>query len=84
MSDDDEQLVVRIPLREYEVMVKAVEALADLRRGDKIVVDKAKFEQLLKVSEQVDAMIGKLDESREAREAASAPAKRPMPPGMII
>jgi len=40
MSDDDEQLAVKVPLKEYEVMVKAVEALADMRRGDKIVVDK--------------------------------------------
>jgi len=83
MSDKDEQLVVRAPLREYEALVKVVEVLAELRRGDKLVVDKATFEKLLKVSEQVDAMIGKLDESREAREAALAPTKRPVPPGMI-
>ncbi len=82
--DEDERLTVKVPLREYEVMVKAVEAMADIRRGDKIVVDKAKFEQLLKVSAQVDALLGKLDESREAREAAAAPTKRPVPPGMII
>ncbi len=84
MDEMDEQLVVRVPLHEYEIMVKAVEALADLRRGDKIVVDKAKFEQLLKVSEQVDALLGKLDEVREVREAAQAPARRPVPPGMIM
>jgi hypothetical protein len=56
---------------------------SDLRRGDKIVVDKAKFEELLKVSAQVDAMLGKLDDAAEVREAANAPAKRPVPPGMI-
>ena len=83
MSDDDDQLAVKVPLHEYEVMVAAVEALADLRRGDKIVVDKAKFEQLLKVSEQVDKMLGKLDDEREAREAAIAPTRRPVPLGMI-
>ena len=83
MSDSDEQLMVKVPLREYEVMVAAVEALADLRRGDKIVVDRAKFEQLLKVSEQVDKMLDKLDDERDAREAALAPARRPVPPGMI-
>jgi hypothetical protein len=48
MSDEDE-LVVRVPLKEYEVMVAAIEALADIRRGDKIIVDKATFEKLLKV-----------------------------------
>ncbi len=84
MRDEDEQLVVRVPLGEYEVMVKAVEALADLRRGDKIIVDKAKFEELLKVSEQVQALLGKLDDVREASEAALAPTKRPVPPGIII
>jgi hypothetical protein len=82
--DEDEQLTVRVPLREYEVMVKAVEVLADLRQGNKIVVDKAKYEELLKVSAQVDAMLGKLDDVAEAREAAQAPAKRPVPPGMIM
>ncbi|MEX2681538.1 MAG: hypothetical protein Q6373_008055 [Candidatus Sigynarchaeota archaeon] len=65
-------------------MAKAVEVLAGIRRGDKIVVDKAKFEQLLKVSERVDALLGKLDGEREAREAALAPARRPVPPGWII
>ncbi|NMC08635.1 MAG: hypothetical protein GYA24_25725 [Candidatus Lokiarchaeota archaeon] len=80
---DDEQLAVRVPLAEYEVMVKAVEVLADIRRGDKIVVDKAKFEELLKVSKLVDDLLGKLDDAREAREKAEAPAKRPVPPGMI-
>ena len=84
MSDDDEQLMVKVPLHEYEVMVAAVEALANLRRGDKIVVDRAKFEQLLKVSEQVDCLLGKLDDAREVREAALAPTRRPVPPGMII
>ncbi|NMC08684.1 MAG: hypothetical protein GYA24_25970 [Candidatus Lokiarchaeota archaeon] len=81
---DDEQLAVQVPLHEYEVMVKAIEVLADIRRGDKIVVDKATFEQLLKVSEQVDKLLGKLDEAREAREQAEAPARRPVPPGMIL
>jgi hypothetical protein len=81
---EDEQLTVRVPLKEYEVMVQAVAALADIRRGDKIIVDKAKFEELLKVSKQVDKMLGKLDEVAEAREAAEAPARRPVPPGMIM
>jgi hypothetical protein len=66
----NEQLCVRVPLREYEVMVQAVAALADIRRGDKIVVDKAKFDELLKVSKKVEAMLGKLDDAGEAREAA--------------
>ncbi len=81
--DEDEQLTVRVPLKEYEVMVKAIEVLADLRRGDKIVVDKAKFDELLQVSKLVEDLIGKLDEAKEARENALAPAKRPVPPGMI-
>ncbi len=81
---DDERLMVQVPLDEYEVMVKAVAVLADLRRGDKIVIDKAKYEELLKVSTLVDAMLGKLDEAAEAREAAEAPTKRPVPPGMIM
>ena len=58
--------------------MKAVAALADIRRGDKIIVDKAKFEELLAVSRQVDKMLGKLDE------AAEAPARRPVPAGMIM
>ncbi len=82
--DEDEQLTVKVPLEEYEIMVKAVEVLADIRRGDKIIVDKAKYEELLKVSKQVDTMLGKLDDAAEAREAAEAPARRPVPPGMII
>ncbi len=71
--DEDEQLTVRVPLREYEVMVQAVAVLADLRRGDKIVIDKAKYDELLKVSKQVDTMLGKLDDAAEAREAAQGP-----------
>ena len=47
-------------------------------------MDKAKYEELLKVSKQVDALLGKFDEAREAREAAQAPARRSVPPGMII
>ncbi len=82
--DDDKQLTVKVPLREYEVMVQAVEVLAELRRGDKIVVDKAMFEKLMKVSNQVESLIGKLDEAREVRDAAEAPARRPVPPGMIM
>jgi hypothetical protein len=54
VNDDEgeqhEPLTVQVPLAEYEVMVAAVEALADLRRGDKIIVDKATFEELLKVA----------------------------------
>jgi len=55
--------------------MKAVAALADIRRGDKIIVDKAKFEELLAVSRQVDKMLGKLDDAETAREAAQAPAR---------
>jgi hypothetical protein len=80
MGDDDE-LVVRVPLKEYDVMVQAVAALADIRYGNKIVFNKAKFEELLKVSGQVDKMLGKLDEAAEAREVVEAPAKHPVPPG---
>jgi hypothetical protein len=65
-------------------MMKAVAALADIRRGDKIIVDKAKFEELLAVLRQVDKMLGKLDDAAEAREKTEAPSKRYVPPGMIM
>ncbi len=72
---------MEVPLDENEVMVKAIEVLAGLRRGDKIIVDKERFDKLLSVSERVDALLAKLDEAREAREAkevAQDPAKKPI------
>jgi hypothetical protein len=48
---------------------------ADLRHIDNTIVDNAKFEKLLKVSKNVEAILGKLDDDVEAREAAEAPAR---------